>query len=110
MMSELTIEKLMERMPKAFLPEKAVGVDAVINFDLTGEKGGAWAATIRDGACSVDRGLAEDPAMTLTTDADTYLGIFTGQTNAMEAFMQGKIKLSGDLNLAMKLTNFFKIR
>lgn len=109
-MSEMTIEKLMERMPKAFLPDKAVGVDAVINFDLSGETGGEWAATIREGNCTVIKGLAPDPTLTLSTDADTYLGIFTGGTNAMQAFMQGKIKLKGDLNLAMKLTNFFKMR
>jgi putative sterol carrier protein len=28
----------------------------------------------------------------------------------MQAFMQGKIKLTGDLNLAMKLMQMFKIR
>jgi putative sterol carrier protein len=28
----------------------------------------------------------------------------------MAAFMQGKIKLTGDLNMAMKLTQMFKIR
>ncbi len=30
--------------------------------------------------------------------------------DGMVAFMQGKLKLAGDLNLAMKLTQMFKIR
>ena len=32
-----------------------------------------------------------------------------GKEDGMKGFMMGKIKLSGDLNLAMKLTSFFKI-
>jgi putative sterol carrier protein len=30
--------------------------------------------------------------------------------DGMAAFMQGKLKLAGDLNLAMKLTSFFKMK
>jgi len=31
-------------------------------------------------------------------------------SNKAAAFMQGKLKLAGDLNLAMKMTQMFKIR
>ncbi len=40
MADELTIEKLMELMPKAFLPDKAVGVNTVIQYNLSGKE--AW--------------------------------------------------------------------
>ncbi len=109
MPDELTPEILMSRMPKAFRPEKAVGVDAVILFDLSGAQGGKWVATIRNGACSVEKGTAENPKLTLSADALDYVGIFTGKTKPMEAFGSGKIKLKGDLGLAMKLMEFFKL-
>jgi putative sterol carrier protein len=32
-----------------------------------------------------------------------------GKANGMQYFMMGKLKLAGDLSLAMKLTNFFKM-
>jgi putative sterol carrier protein len=48
--------------------------------------------------------------MTLTADSSDYVKIFTGELDGMAAFMQGKLKLAGDLNLAMKLTQMFKIR
>ena len=35
--------------------------------------------------------------------------IITGKLNAMSAFAGGKLKLKGDLNLAMKLMDFFKL-
>jgi putative sterol carrier protein len=106
----LTVEQLMERMPGAFIPEKAQGVDAVIQFKFTGAEPGDWVAAIKDGKVDVSRGIAASPRMTLTADSSDYVKIFTGELDGMQAFMQGKIKLAGDLNLAMKLMQMFKIR
>jgi len=109
MSDELTIEGLMGRMPKAFQPEKAQGVEAVVQYHLTGEQGGDWIVRIGDGACEVEKGTAEAPNLTLTAEASDYLAIITGKLNAMGAFAEGKLKLKGDLPLAMKLMNFFKL-
>lgn len=109
MTEEMTIGDLMERLPEAFQPDKAAGVDAVIQFSLTGENGGDWFITISDGTINVDSGTAEDPKLSITADAQDMLEIFTGKLNAMAAFSGGKLKLSGDLGLGMKLMNFFKI-
>lgn len=106
----LTIETLMSKMPGAFLPEKAVGLDATIQFKFTGDEPGEWYATIKDGKVAVEKGLFSAPKMTLTADSSDYVKIFTGELDGMQAFMQGRLKLAGDLNLAMKLTQMFKIR
>jgi putative sterol carrier protein len=108
-MSEVTIETLMSRMPKAFLPEKAAGVEAVIQYHLTGEEAGDWIITIQEGECQVVEGIAENPNMTLSADSADYKDVILGKVNGMNAFMEGKLKLAGDLNLAMKLTSFFKM-
>ena len=106
----LTIADLMSKMPGAFLPEKAPGLDAVIQFKFTGEEAGDWYAVIKDGKVEVKQGEHDAPKMTLTADSSDYVKIFTGEIDGMQAFMQGKLKLAGDLNLAMKLTQMFKIR
>ena len=106
----LTIAGLMSKMPGAFLPEKAGPIDAVIQFKFTGEEAGDWFAAIKDGACTTEEGVHPNPKMTLTSDSNDYVKIFTGELDGMQAFMQGMIKLAGDLNLAMKLTQMFKIR
>jgi putative sterol carrier protein len=106
----LTVAELMEKMPGAFIPEKAQGVDATIQFKFTGAEAGEWFATIKDGKVDVSRGAHPSPRMTLTADSADYVKIFTGELDGMQAFMQGKIKLAGDLNLAMKLMQMFKIR
>jgi putative sterol carrier protein len=107
----LTIAELMEKMPGAFIPEKAVGVDAVVHFKFTGAEPGEWNAVIKDGKVEVARGIPHfKPTMTLTADSADFISILTGQLDGMQAFMQGKIKLAGDLNVAMKLMQMFKIR
>jgi putative sterol carrier protein len=101
----------MEKMPGAFLPEKAQGVNATIHFKFTGAEAGEWNASITDGKCVVNSGAPADKAtMTLTADSSDYIKLFTGELDGMQAFMQGKLKLGGDLNLAMKMMQMFKIR
>jgi putative sterol carrier protein len=58
----------------------------------------------------VSKGVHASPKMTLTADSSDYVKIFTGELDGMQAVMQGKLKLAGDLNLAMKLTQMFKIK
>ena len=106
----LTIADLMSKMPGAFIPEKAAGLDATIQFKFTGAEPGEWYATIKDGKVEVAQGTHSSPKMTLTADSADYVKIFTGELDGMQAFMAGKLKLAGDLNLAMKLTQMFKIK
>ncbi|MCC6300075.1 MAG: SCP2 sterol-binding domain-containing protein [Anaerolineales bacterium] len=107
----LTVSQLMEKMPGAFLPEKAQGVNATIHFKFTGAEAGDWNAKIADGKCEVAQGAPSGtPTMTLTADSGDYVKLFTGELDGMQAFMQGKLKLGGDLNLAMKLMQMFKVK
>ena len=106
----ITISELMQKMPGVLIPEKAIGVDAVVHFKFTGSEAGEWNAVIKEGKCTVAQGIPQTkPTMALTADSTDYIKIFTGELDGMQAFMQGKIKLSGDLNLAMKLMQMFKI-
>lgn len=81
----------------------------MIQYHLTGEEGGDYIVTIKDDTCKVEEGVTEDPTMTLTADGEYFADVLLGKKDGMKGFMQGKLKLAGDLNLAMKLTNFFEI-
>lgn len=104
----LTVKDLMEKMPAAFVPEKAEGVEGVIQFEL-GEEGGKWVCTIKDKTCSVEPGEAESPTLTLKAEASDYIDMITGKLNPMTAIATKKIVLKGDLNLAMKYMNLFAL-
>ena len=49
----ITVSELMEKMPGAFIPEKAVGLNVVIQFKFTGAQAGEWNASIKDGKVEV---------------------------------------------------------
>jgi putative sterol carrier protein len=101
----------MEKLPGALVAEKAQDVDAVIHFKFTGAEPGEWNAVIKDGKAEVARGIPHSkPTMTLTSDSSDFIDILTGQMDGMQAFMQGKVKLAGDLTLAMKMMQMFKVR
>ncbi len=101
------IRAFIAKMPDLFLPEKAEGVDAIIQLDLSGDNGGQWWFRVADGKCEVHEGTTDNPAMTLSATADDLYSVFTGETNAVSAFMQGKIKVGGDMSLALKMQTMF---
>lgn len=105
----LTINELMDKMPGAFLSDKAGDANVVIQFNFSGDQSSDWYVTIKGGACTVEQGNAENPTMTLAAEGKDYIDIVTGVLDPMKAFMEGKVKLSGDLGLAMKMTSFFKL-
>ena len=104
-----TVESLMSRMPSAFIPEKARGVDTIMQFHFTGAEPGNWYVVIKDGKLEVHKGVHPSPKLTLSADSGDYIKVFTGQIDPMQAYMAGKLKLSGDLNLAMKMMQFFRM-
>ena len=104
----LTARQIMGHLPSAFQPAQAEGVNAVVQWLLSGEDGGEWYVTIANGTCQVAEGRATDPKVTVTMDAQDYVALTTGKLDAIKAFMTGKIKLSGDFALATRLTSFFR--
>lgn len=108
-MTEYTVKELIYNHEKAFLPEVAEGVESIIQYRLTGDEGGDYIITIKDDQCKVSEGITDEPDVTLTADAHDFADVLLGRANGMQYFMTGKLKLSGDLNLAMKLTSFFKM-
>lgn len=86
-------------------PEKVQGMDATIQFDLSGEAGGLYWLKIADGKGEAGEGAVDNPSMTLKADADDWVAVTRGELNPMQAFMSGKLKVQGDMGLAMKLQN-----
>ena len=108
-MPDPIISEFIARMASAFIPEKAAGMDAVIQLKLTPDQPGEWFFTIKDNQCNFSQGLANAPRLTVSADSSDFIKIFSGQLDGMQAFMQGKIRIAGDMGLALKLLNLFKI-
>lgn len=106
-MSVNTPQDLFDMMPTSFNPEKAGDVNKTVVIELTGDGGGTWTVKVADGKCAVDAAAADASDLTITMTAEDYMAMRRGELQAMNAFMQGKIKLQGDMGLAMKFDGWF---
>jgi len=104
-----TVNETFEAMPGKFQPSKATGVNATIQYDITGDGGGTWHAVIKDGACAVNPGAAGSPNLTITMASQDWLDMIGGKLSGQMAFMSGKLKLKGDMGLAMKVGSLFSV-
>jgi hypothetical protein len=57
----------------------------------------AYALVVADGRVRVERGRVSDADLTFTQDLATAEAIHRGELSAQAAFMQGRLRLGGDL-------------
>jgi len=101
-------EEIFKEMPANLNADAAKGMNATIQFNLSGDDGGQWYVAIKDGKADVSKGTATSPNMTLSMASSDYVDMFLGKLNGQMAFMSGKLKISGDMGLAMKMQSLFK--
>ena len=101
------LNKIFQKMPDGFKPEKAAGLNATIQLNLSGDGGGNWHIKIANGQLSTAQGQAVSPDLTLGMAASDYVALTKGEVNPMNLFMAGKIQLQGDMSLAMKFQEMF---
>jgi len=106
--SGMTVKGVFDRMPEAFRPEKAAGVDVVFQYRISGPGGGEWFASVKEGSCEVRQGAHEKPTTTIIMSDEDFLTLIAGKLNAMQAFTAGKLKIEGDLMKSQLIEKLFK--
>jgi len=99
--------KAIEIMKSKFNPSAAAGLDLVFGFRIDEAK--HFNLVVKDGTCDIQQGENADASVTLVMDSETLEGIVSGDTDGMQAFMQGKLRAEGDMMLAMKLSELFPV-
>jgi putative sterol carrier protein len=91
-------------------PEKAKDVAAVYLFKISGADGGTWTANLKGVPPSCVPGAVGTPECTIeATDDDFRSMIDGGMQAAMQLFFSGKLKVTGDANLAPKLSKLLQM-
>jgi putative sterol carrier protein len=94
---------LEEVLPSRFKPEKAKDFDVVAQLNVTGPNGGNWVFTLKKQKLTLTQGTHPSPTLTLTVSDTNFMDLVNGKLDTMQAFFSGKIHLSGNLGLALKL-------
>ncbi len=106
--TESVLDRIFDGMQERFLPERAQGVDATIQFAVTDDgTPHHYALEIANGSCAVEKGTADQPRVTLTTDIVSFARLVAGQAQGPQLFMTGKLKVSGDLMFSARIMTFF---
>jgi len=101
-------KQVFAEMPNRFNKEAAKGLNATYQFDLSGEGGGKWHVIVKDEACEVKEGPAATPSITISMTAQDYLDMISGKLNGQMAFMTGKLRIAGDMGLALRMQSLFQ--
>ncbi|HYT26808.1 MAG TPA: SCP2 sterol-binding domain-containing protein [Actinomycetota bacterium] len=104
-----TLERVFQGMCESFSPQKAGGQQATVQYQIGAPDGQhPWTMRIADGRCEAEKGTAESPRVTLTIGLGDFLRLVTNRLNGMQAFMTGKLKVSGDLFFAQTFASWFE--
>jgi len=86
---------------------KSIG--ALYQFDLKGVSS-PFIIDLKSGSGWAGPGPAKNkPDVLMTLEAGDFVKMFAGKMNPTTAFMSGKLKIKGDLGLAMKLEKLLKM-
>ncbi|XP_054440492.1 hydroxysteroid dehydrogenase-like protein 2 [Pteronotus mesoamericanus] len=77
---------------------------AVYKFELSGEDGGTWFLDLKNKGGNAGYGDPSDQAdVVMSMSADDFVKMFSGKLKPTMAFMSGKLKIKGNMTLAIKL-------
>lgn len=88
-------------------PEQVKSINAIYKFALSGEGGGTWIVNLADSP-----GVTEgdgDAQCTIKMNATDFVDMFEGRANGQQLFFAGKLRIEGDMGLAMKLQKLTEV-
>ena len=105
-MSDMTVNGFFEGLaPKLNAePEMLGGMDCLYQFNVGTF---AYNVLIKDRKAAVAEGEAASPNCTVIISQEDFIDILSGKLNGQKAFFTGRLKVAGDIGMALKLGAFF---
>ncbi|WP_420639142.1 endo-1,4-beta-xylanase [Candidatus Poriferisocius sp.] len=97
-----TVRAILEQVEQAV---NASDADFTATFQFVCEPEGTYRLVVVDGQCDLRVGAGE-AVSTVVADADDAVLIFSGKADSMKAFMEGRMRIEGDLMAMSVLTQF----
>ncbi|KAM8962223.1 hydroxysteroid dehydrogenase-like protein 2 [Pelodytes ibericus] len=93
------------KVMETFISKEVIkSTQGVFQFVLSGAEEGKWYLDLKNDKGGVGKGEPSFKAdVIMSMDSDDFIKMFTGKLKPTIAFMGGKLKIKGDIGLAMKL-------
>jgi putative sterol carrier protein len=102
-----TPQQALDKRQAAFQADKAKGVRATYQWELSGPNGGEWWLSIDDGTYTTGRGKINNPNVTLAASDEDWVAMSNKTLKFPWAYLTGRLKIQGSLSLAKKLDEIF---
>ncbi len=102
-----TPQQVFDGMRGSFQTEKAKGVHAKYQWNLSGPNGGDWWIDVEDGKFTMGKGKIDNPTVTFITSDNDWVAMSNGKLKGSWAYMTGRLKVHGPKSVARKLDEIF---
>jgi len=102
-----TPQQVFDDMRSSFKADKAKGVHARYQWELSGANGGDWWIDVEDGTYKMGRGKIDNPTVTFITSDKDWVAMSNGTLKGTWAFLTGRLKVHGPQSVARKLDEIF---
>jgi len=106
----MNLDQLWEHILKVLQnnPEPIQDVNLQYQITLTGTESRTYKLTLQDGVAQVESGEDLEAPCHLTMDMENFKKLLLGKLNSTAAYMTGKLKVKGNIGLALKLESLLK--
>lgn len=88
----IDVKQFLFDLPKKANADALEGLSTVFHFDITGS--GQFTVKLEAGKLDVTEGFSGEPSCKVTTSAESFSKLISGDLNPMMAMMTGKLKIS----------------
>jgi putative sterol carrier protein len=105
--SSSTPQQVFDGMRQSFQAQKAKGVHARYQWELSGPNGGQWWIDVNDGTYKMGKGKIDNPSVTFVTSDKDWVALSNGTLGGKWAYFTGRLKIRGSQSVARKLDEIF---
>ena len=105
--SSSTPQQVFDGMRQSFQAQKAKGVHARYQWELSGPNGGQWWIDVNDGTYKMGKGKIDNPSVTFVTSDKDWVALSNGTLGGKWAYFTGRLKIHGSQSVARKLDEIF---
>lgn len=102
-----TPQEVFDSMRANFRADKATGIHARYQFELSGPHGGVWSIEVKDARCQFGKAKITNPDVIVTVSDKDWVALSNDKLSGPWAYLTGRLKMRGSHVLARKLDELF---